>query len=125
MPENKVASNNETKTQQGLSRIEALTAAASSPGGTVSEVMDQLPPDRTAPSPGKDEKSILQGIAHGAEGYGNEYGSGPGVANADAGSPAVPAVPGDSASPAASALSTRHKDTLPAHGSRNPGRNNT
>jgi hypothetical protein len=94
----------------GPSRSDALTAAAASPTGTISAVMDQLPPGTSATDVTKEERPILQGIAHGGEGYGNEYGSGPGAANADAGSDASPAVPGDSASPAASAMTTMQKE---------------
>ena len=82
---------------------------ATSPASTVSTLMDGLPAGANADDATKDEKTILQGIAHGGEGYGNEYGSGPGAANGDANTSASPAVPGDSASPAASAMSTRVK----------------
>jgi hypothetical protein len=92
-----------------MSRPEALTAAATSPTGTISALMDQLPPGTGAADVTQEEKSILQGIAHGGEGYGNEYGSGPGTANADADKDASPAADGDSASPAASAMATRRK----------------
>jgi hypothetical protein len=94
----------------GTSRSDALIVAAQSQTGTVSAVMDQLAPGTSPDDMTKDEKPILQGIAHGGEGYGNEYGSGPGVANADA-SQAVPsAEPGDSASPAASAMTKMRKE---------------
>jgi hypothetical protein len=92
-----------------VSRPEALTAAATSPTGTVSTVMDELPPGTGSADVTNEEKKILQGIAHGGEGYGNEYGAGPGAANADPLNHLSPAIPGDSSSPAASAMTTSRK----------------
>lgn len=94
-------------------RQDALVAAASSATGTISAVMDQLPAKSSDGGITVKEENILEGIAHGAEGYGSEYGSGPSVANAEARKEPSPAVAGDSASPAASALTTRRSAPVP------------
>jgi hypothetical protein len=82
--------------------------AAASPSGATSAAINKLSL-RTPVAVREDQKSILQGIAHGGEGYGSEYGSGPSAANADVDKDATFRGPGDSASPAASAMSTRDK----------------
>lgn len=84
-----------------------VVAATDSTSTTMSRVMERLPADGTGTAIGGEDKKVLQGIAHGAEGFGNEYGSGPGVANADPNAHTSPPIPGDSASPAASAMTTR------------------
>ena len=95
--------------KQGASRPDALIAAAQLPDGTISAVMELVPPGPDSDVLTKEELPILQGIAHGGEGYGSEYGSGPGAANADAAMDTAIAITGDSSSPAASAMTTRPK----------------
>lgn len=100
---------NQMKTDRKTSRPRAvdMVVATTSESTTVSRVMEHMPADSAGPAIGADDKKVLQSIAHGAEGFGSEYGSGPGAANADPDSYSSPPVPGDSASPAASALATR------------------
>jgi hypothetical protein len=103
------------------SRADVLAKAATLPTGTVSAVMEELSPAVGASNLTKEEKPILQAIAHGGEGYGSEYGSGPGASNADPATTASPRTLGDSASPAASAMTTMRRafvkqfDTEKAH----------
>ncbi len=109
-----------TVRKTGPSRSDELTAATTSPTGTISAVMKQLPSGAGADDVTKEEKQILQGIAHGGEGYGHEYGSGPGVANAEATAVSPTAVPGDSASPAASAMTTMRRETIVQRNAQGP-----
>lgn len=96
-----------TQPTRSANREKDVVDAASGPEGAIPTIVEQLESNAIPSDIPEAEKQVLQQIAHGGEGYGNSYGSGPAAPDLDPPDPHAEMTEGDSASPAASALSTR------------------